>query len=131
MVFASAAAAQTDPVVGTYWNPPITFQGTPLPGSWRGDITIPSVSVNATGFTGFAIMIALPAVNASLQSNSGCLFIVRRDTAVYSYVSSAVTQAQLNTALITPNFAGNSYPFQGVTGSTAPLPSLSAVQAVA
>lgn len=138
MNFATEAAAQADPIVGAYWTP-ADNEGDP--GAWRGDCTIPGVSVySITGsqtititnpdgstsqetvpttqpFPGWFIIISLTAVDPNLQAETGCILIADRDMAnagnpnFLLYTQPGLTSAELAAAKVSPTFAGSNYPF--------------------
>lgn len=121
MRFTDEATAKADPVVGRYWAP-ASDDG---PGSWRGDVCIPGVSVytpnedgSRTLFTGWFIVIALPTLDPSLRDLPGnaCRLIADRDAAdagqsFIRYTAADLEPGILSMAKVEPTFAGSNYPF--------------------
>lgn len=120
MRFDSEADAKADAVVGAYWMP----GEDEAPGAWRGDVCIPNVAVFAldgeerVSFSGWYIVLALPAVNAALRDAAGdaCRLIADRDAAdrgesFVVYTAPDLTPDILGSAHIEPLFAGSGYPF--------------------
>ena len=130
MRFDTEDAAKADAVVGAYFSP-ADAEG---PGAWRGDVCIPNVSVYALGapgvdadgnpvenrvpFSGWYVVIALPALSAALRDVPGnaCRLIADREAAergesFIRYVAPDMTPDVLGTAHIEPLFAGSGYPF--------------------
>lgn len=130
LAFADQPTAQADPVVGVYWIPPSTQS----PGSWRGDVCIPSVLVwapsqdvtTADPTTGTAIVthtpydaqwrivIALPQQDAGLSASAACELVADRDAASAGrpfILQSNLPDAALAVLMIQPVFAGANYPF--------------------
>lgn len=89
--------------------------------AWRGDLCIPGVSVftEADGpFAGWFIIIALPAVSATLRDlpDHACRLIAERDTAnagqpFLRFVAADMDPGVLASARVVPTFAGSTYPF--------------------
>lgn len=131
--FADEAAAQA--ALSSYWIP-ASEDG---PGTWRGDVCIPGVSVYAitgtealtdpeTGqsydreirepYPGWYIVVALPAIHSVLRDlpDAACRLIADRDAAnrgenFIRYVAADMDPAVLSVAKVEPIFAGSSYPF--------------------
>lgn len=109
--FADEAAAQV--ALPEYWIAEV--------GEWRGDVCIPGVSVSteANGpFPGWFIVIALPAVSATLKDlpDHACRLIADRDAAnagqsFLRYVAADMAPGALASARVVPTFAGSTYPF--------------------
>jgi hypothetical protein len=115
--FATQATAQTDSVVGAYWN------GT----NWDTSCCIPGVvvvSANATAVPiGWFITISLQQLNAAMQASSACLLITDRNAGIlgntYVLYSPILTAAQKGAMKVYPQFAGHNYPI--LLGSNIPL----------
>lgn len=133
MAFGDEAAAQADPVVGTYYTPPSGQS----PGGWNLSCCIPNLFVWApagdttsqvTGPGGqqinvvthhaydslWRVNIALPAKSAALCALASCHLVTDRDAANagQSFVlQSVLTDLQLAALMIQPLFAGSNYPF--------------------
>lgn len=121
--FVDEATARADPVVGQYWTPVSTDN----PGSWRGNVTIPNVSVYSlaadgvtrTPYAGWFIVIALPHrdLNLQLLAGNACRLISDRGLAnagnqdFILYTAPDVAPADLAAAHVEPTFAGSRYPF--------------------
>lgn len=90
-------------------------------GTWRGDICIPGVSVFTEAddpFPGWFIVIALPAISATLRDlpDHACRLIADRDAAnaglpFLRYVAADMAPGALASARLVPTFAGSTYPF--------------------
>ena len=105
-------------VLPEYWTPALDD----LPsGAWRGDVCIPGVSVSTEAdgpFPGWFIVIALPAVSATLRDlpDQACRLIADRDAAnagqsFLRYVAADMDPGALASARVVPTFAGSTYPF--------------------
>jgi hypothetical protein len=117
--FPNEAAAQADSVVGAFWMPPDN-QGDP--GSWRGDVCIPSVAVTviSTGQpynANWNIIISQSADNPLLDGHANLVLAANRDMANAGappsqfVLSSVVPAAEWPLLQVSPQFAGSNYPF--------------------
>jgi hypothetical protein len=109
-LFANAAAAQADPVVGAYWNAPTTDNPS---GSWNTSVCFPGIKVSTPSavlngvstLTGFWIMISSMGPNAALAAKVGTAgpgyLALDRDVAVAggSFVVSLGISGTARTAL--------------------------------
>jgi hypothetical protein len=94
-------------------------------GGWRGDVTIPDVSVyveaadgTRTPVPGWFLVIALPTISFELRDlpNAACRLIADREAAAAGkvflrYLAPDIDSAILSVAHIEPTFAGSAYPF--------------------
>lgn len=90
-------------------------------GAWRGDVCIPGVSVSTEAggpFPGWFIVIALPAVSATLRDmpDHACRLVADRDAAnagqpFLRFVAADMDPGALASAKMVPTFAGSTYPF--------------------
>ena len=113
LLFANAASAQADPVVGappywngTNWNLSITFPNTKL-------VTAQALINGISSGLGFWIIISLPAPNAAIAADTNLVFTFNRDVGcrLQSFVLSATVVGTSRTLATTqPVPAGSCYP---------------------
>ena len=116
-LYASQAAAQADPVVGTYWHP-ATSDG---PASWDQSRTFPGVKVvtpsaivnGISALTGWWIVVSSAGDNAALDGDTACVMKLNRDVASKggAFVAAAtLTGAGRTNLTFSPVPAGSAYP---------------------
>lgn len=134
--FPSEAAAQADPIIGSYYTQP----SSDAPGGWRGDVCLPGVAVTVVGTGGtitdpqtgmtfpgpdkpfdslWRLVISKPSRDAALDAHAATQLVADRDKAnagvpLSQFILYAVLPlATLATLHISPTFAGSNYPFGG------------------
>lgn len=111
-LFASAAAAQADPIVGAYWDTVNLI--------WRGDVCFPGLKVvtsqavvnGISSLTGFWIMISSPGPNATLAGSANCVLATDRIIAAQGgsfVIASSMTAAGHQNLHFSPVPAGSQY----------------------
>ena len=112
-LFATATAAETDPVVGAFYNVPNTI--------WRPDVCFPGLKVvtpqtvinGISSLTGFWLLIAQATPNVALAANANLVMVLDRDAANANgafVLAASITGTNRSNLTFSPTPFGANYP---------------------